>query len=321
MNPVANCISTEPSPAAVLDPKRCQFLFADGRRCRMPRWEAHPALCMTHAQAERSLQCHPDPGPDAFGRGRGCGLYLQPAEEKYEGSAVRCGRLSPLNIAEELTPPSGEFYTSTDLNRALGKLFLLLAENRIPRRNAVALGYIAQLMLQTLPRVKEEIIAGLGYQAWTDTIAAAFSDEEEDAEDETDDQEADETESDPSAQDENSEHEASREGSLGAPISRLAICEAPGELNEAESTATAPTQTEASPGTPISGLADDDVPTEWQNSQNETPTEEPPASDEIGAQFPAESKIRSFWDQPDALEKFYSMYPHMRQPQGASLAK
>lgn len=292
MNPVANCISTEPSPAPVLDPRRCQFLFADGRRCRMPRWEAHPSLCVTHAQAAPSPRFHPEPNPAAVA-----------------------------NLADELAPRSGEFYTSTDVNRALGKLFLLLAEDRIPRRNAVALGYIAQLMLQTLPRVKEEIIAGIGYQTWTDMIAAAFSEDEEDAEDETADQEADETESNPSAQDENAEHEASREGSLGAPISRLAICEAPGELNEAESTATAPTQTEASPGTPISGLADDETPTEWQNSQNETPTEEPPASDEIGAQFPAESKIRSFWDQPDALEKFYRMFPHTRQPQGASLAK
>ena len=127
--------SMEPS-ATALD-SRCKFYFADGRRCRAPRCEEDPALCLRHAHA------------------------LSQAPEMID-----------------LAPPSGEFRTATDVNRALGKVFLLLAQNRIPRRNAVALGYLAQLLLQTLPAVRQEIVDGQGYQAWTETLQSAFSQNE-----------------------------------------------------------------------------------------------------------------------------------------------
>jgi len=121
---------------------RCQFSFADGRRCRMP--SAPPTLCLAHAKTE--------------------------------------SQLSGQSLAVDLAPLSGEFRTATEVNCALGKVFLLLAQNRIPRRNAVALGYIAQLLLQTLPRVKEEFIAGLGYQAWQETLDSALQEDPEDDE-------------------------------------------------------------------------------------------------------------------------------------------
>ncbi len=163
MNNVADHVSSETSPVATLDPERCQFSFADGRRCRSQRCQAHPALCTAHARAH----------------------------------------IQPQDLATDLAPLSGEFRTATDVNHALGKLFCLLAQNRIPRRNAVALGYLAQLLLQTLPDVREELTDCLGDEAWDETLKSALGEaqtedgaehkteaEENETEDETqDDQE------------------------------------------------------------------------------------------------------------------------------------
>lgn len=154
MKNIANHIVTEASPAATLDPQRCQFSFADGRRCRLPRWEAHHSLCVSHARAERKTES--------------------------QSSALS-------NFSGDIAPLSGEFRTATDVNRALGRLFSLLAQNRIPRRNAVALGYLAQLLLQTLPGVRDEITHCLGYEAWDETLESVFGqakteDETEEAE-------------------------------------------------------------------------------------------------------------------------------------------
>ena len=159
------------SPAVPLDPRRCQFSFADGRRCRLPRWETHPTLCISHARA-------------------GCGLHLEPTKQEAKAT-LHLQPAQMTNLAGELAPLSGDFRTATDVNHALGRLFSLLAQNRIPRRNAVALGYLAQLLLQTLPGVREEITHCLGYEAWDETLESVFPEhkaEEETEEDETEDE-------------------------------------------------------------------------------------------------------------------------------------
>src|ERR1700692_2054292 len=103
--------STEPSPAATLDPERCQFYFSDGRRCRSQRWETHPALCISHAREQAP--------------GTGSTWSLRRTKTQSRPSATP-------DFTVDLTPLSGEFRTATDVNRALGKLFSLLAQNRIP---------------------------------------------------------------------------------------------------------------------------------------------------------------------------------------------
>jgi hypothetical protein len=117
---------------------RCQFPFADGRCCRLPRARDHKSLCIFHARAEREL--------------------LSSAE------AARC-----------LASFSGEFKTTSEINRVLGQLFSLLAQKRIPRRDADSLAYIAQLLLQTLPQVREEIRRTLGIDAWENTLQRALT--------------------------------------------------------------------------------------------------------------------------------------------------
>ena len=161
MNNVADHVSSEASLAVTLDPKRCQFSFADGRRCRSPRWEAHPALCIAHAREQDGASSLSD------WQSQKTGPYVQPARKKA------APHLEPAEMID-LAPLSGEFRTATDVNRALSRLFSLLAQNRIPRRNAVALGYLAQLLLQTLPGVREEIIDCLDYEGWDKTLKSVF---------------------------------------------------------------------------------------------------------------------------------------------------
>jgi hypothetical protein len=138
------------------EPGLCRFAFADGRHCRMPRWKDHPAFCLTHAHQERQLLAD-----------------LGGAAGNKRSLAANAAR-----VARELASLSGEFKTASDVNHVLGKLFSLLAQGRIPRRNAVALAYISQLLIQTLPNVRREIKDTLGFDAWQGTLAAAIDDQQ-----------------------------------------------------------------------------------------------------------------------------------------------
>ena len=139
--------------------QQCQFAFADGRRCRMPRSETHRSLCISHARQEQQLL------------------------------SVDC-------VGRELVSLSGDFKTSSDINHVLGKLFSLLANNRIPPRNAAALAYIAQLLLQTLPAVEIEIKNGAGDDEWEATVRAALGDPQQAGSDHDDDDQGDDDDDD-----------------------------------------------------------------------------------------------------------------------------
>lgn len=108
----------------------CQFPYADGRQCRMLRREDHPTLCVYHAREENQL-------------------------------------LESQQLGAELSATlSGNFLTATDVNHVLGKLFTATAQNRIPPRNAATLAYIGQLMLHSLPKVKDEYDFEYDYESW-----------------------------------------------------------------------------------------------------------------------------------------------------------
>ena len=127
------------SPTSSPNLGRCQFFSTDNRRCRNPRWEAHPALCLYHARRERLI-------------------------------------LDAERVAAELAPVSGEFKTSTDVNLVLGRLFSALAHNRIPPGTAATLAYIGGLLLNTLPRVSQEVANAYGFQAWDRKLRQLFDD-------------------------------------------------------------------------------------------------------------------------------------------------
>jgi hypothetical protein len=62
----------------------------------------------------------------------------------------------------ELEALCGDLTTATNINRALAQTFLLLAQGRISRRDAVAFGYLSQLLLQTVPAIRRESIDAFG---------------------------------------------------------------------------------------------------------------------------------------------------------------
>src|SRR4029077_16534656 len=60
----------------------------------------------------------------------------------------------------------GDLTTATNINRALSQIFLLMAQGRIPQKQAVAFGYITQLLLQTVPGIRSEYVSVFGYRDW-----------------------------------------------------------------------------------------------------------------------------------------------------------
>ncbi len=108
---------------------QCQQLTSDGRRCLMSRMKGHPSLCFVHAQRQQQV-------------------------------------LDPKRVAAELLGPFEDLKTANAVNHALGSLFLLVAQNRIPPRHAAVLAYIGQLLLQSLRPVRSEVTDAWGYKSW-----------------------------------------------------------------------------------------------------------------------------------------------------------
>ncbi len=124
---------------------RCRHTTADGRRCRMPRLNDDASLCLDHWQREQQL--------------------------------LHAGSVDAETLAAELLGSFKDFKTTTAVNHALGKLFALLAKNRIPVRNAAVLAYIGQLLLHSLSGVKNETMRSRGPDAWQQIIRRALQNE------------------------------------------------------------------------------------------------------------------------------------------------
>jgi len=100
---------------------RCTHVTSSGRRCRMPRVNAHVALCGTHLEAEhRRLRSDPS----------------IPVHDALNG-------VTDLNSA-------------TAVNHVLGNLAALVTDDRIDYRKAVVLAYLCQLSLQCINMAKQE---------------------------------------------------------------------------------------------------------------------------------------------------------------------
>jgi len=100
---------------------RCTFTTADGRRCRMPRVNAHVSLCGTHLEAKhRQLRANPSPQ----------------AQDVLDGVT--------------------DMRSATSVNHVLANLASMLMDNRIDYRKAVVLAYLCQLLLQTINLAERE---------------------------------------------------------------------------------------------------------------------------------------------------------------------
>jgi len=136
--------TTAPSAPDSTNPTRCLFSFSDGRHCRLPRAKTDPRFCPHHTATNVK--------------------------------AKKARKRSRANQAiVELQTPSGKLTTATDLNYALSQVFRSLAQDRIRPRNAAALGYLGQLLLQTLPGVKSEFSDTFGYRAWDESVKAMLN--------------------------------------------------------------------------------------------------------------------------------------------------
>jgi hypothetical protein len=61
------------------------------------------------------------------------------------------------SVSKQLLGPVYDFRTDLAVNEVLGRLVILVAENRIPLRNATTLAYICQLLLASHTGLRYEI--------------------------------------------------------------------------------------------------------------------------------------------------------------------
>lgn len=125
------------------EPPRCRFLSSDKRQCRMLRADHHPDFCLYHAARQEEI------------------FALLPERE--------------FDLAPELVTLASDLTTATGVNRALAEVFRLLAKKHITRKDAVAFGYIAQLLLQTVPGVRAEAISAFGHKAWSSQLKSVLA--------------------------------------------------------------------------------------------------------------------------------------------------
>ena len=102
---------------------RCHYRDSAGRRCRLPRKQSHPTFCTRHARP-----AEPDP------------------------------TLPAADLTAELLGPLDDFRTNASINYTLGRLLMLKASGEISARDASVVAYICQLLIQTVPGVRKEII-------------------------------------------------------------------------------------------------------------------------------------------------------------------
>jgi hypothetical protein len=125
-------LTPDPAPAADLAPTAsqaqitetdaalCRHIDAQGRRCRMLVMSATGSLCAYHAQ--RRLQTQ-------------------------RGSEI---------AAAELLASVSDFSDAASVNRFLGNLVKQVTLKRVPRRDAITLAYICQLLLNSLGAINRE---------------------------------------------------------------------------------------------------------------------------------------------------------------------
>jgi hypothetical protein len=79
-----------------------------------------------------------------------------------------------LSDASALEALCSDLTTATNINRALAQTFLLMAQGRISRKDAVAFGYLSQLLLQSVSGVRAEYVAANGYRQWENKLKTSL---------------------------------------------------------------------------------------------------------------------------------------------------
>lgn len=101
---------------------RCHYRDTAGRRCRRARKQGHPTYCGPHAATS----------------------LAQNADEPNR------------DYSRALVGPLNDFRSLTAINYTLGRLLVLKAAGQISFRDASAIAYICQLLIQTVPGTRQE---------------------------------------------------------------------------------------------------------------------------------------------------------------------
>jgi len=109
----------------VPDAERCRFTSTHRRRCVNPHGGSPNGLCVVHARHF----------------------------EKMKIAEARA-------VSKEVLGTEEEFQSREGVNRVITRLFSLVLEGRIPRREGTLLAYIASLLLQTIPHAGERVPEG-----------------------------------------------------------------------------------------------------------------------------------------------------------------
>lgn len=111
------------------NPNQCRHFSPRGQRCRMLRASDDDSLCPYHRRLTEASPSDPEA------------------------------------VAAELLDSTGNLNTADGVNALLANTVKQLARQRIDRRDALAIGYLAQLLLNTVPGVQKEYQAIRATQA------------------------------------------------------------------------------------------------------------------------------------------------------------
>src|SRR5579863_2090487 len=129
-------------------------------------------------ERKTSLNSSASPCQFTFADGRQCRMqqahFCSQHSPKQKRGAKRVSDASALEaLCSDLT-------TTTSINRALAQTFLLMAQGRISRKDAVAFGYLSQLLLQSVSGVRAEYVAANGYRQWENKLTASLTQDPDD---------------------------------------------------------------------------------------------------------------------------------------------
>jgi hypothetical protein len=115
-DPSATVLSETAQLVLVNDSNRCQYRFANGKRCRLPSSEPHSGFCPHHF-------CLSNPSS---------------SQESHNDSQ---------DLSSDLLPELSQLSRAIDLRQFLVRLLALVTQGRISPRRAAVLSYIANQLL------------------------------------------------------------------------------------------------------------------------------------------------------------------------------
>ncbi len=127
----------------------CQHRTKAGHHCHMPLSAGHPSLCAHHLRiAKREATRHAENARYAES------TFTQAQEGRQSAEATFS--VAKEDIAAALLNGASDLNTAVAVNLFLGNLLKQVAHNRVSRKNAIAMAYISQLLLNSISVMHRE---------------------------------------------------------------------------------------------------------------------------------------------------------------------